>query len=140
MQEQQGARLGTEELQEIIVDGLVGHHARNDIILSVCERGGLEWPEAEELVKRVEVERAHAIARGQMPLIALLSAAIVATGAWILNDALAMVRDIITGNLFTQVVLLSISYYPLSLALMGGTMVAGGMIGFWKALRKYFET
>ncbi len=140
MQEQQGARAEIEELQEIIVDGLVVHQTRNDIILSVCERGGLQWPEAEELVKRVEVERAHAIARGQMPLVALLSAALVAAGSWLLNDTYRLIRDAFRGDALSTMFMLVSGYYQLGLALMGGTMVAGGMIGMWKALQRYFET
>ncbi len=130
----------SEELKDLIVEGFVRHRSRNDIIQAACERGGLEWEDSERLVQQVEIERAHAIARGQSPLLLLLSAATVAAGVLIANYSLEFVRDIFEGDLVTKLVLLGSSFYPLGLTLTGLAMIAGGLIGMWKTLLRYFET
>lgn len=130
----------SEELKDMIVKELIRHRSRNDILQAVCEQGGLKWPEAEGLVQQVQTERAHAIARGQIPLMALLSAATVAAGVFILNDAVQFIWDIFHGGMLAQIMLLGTGYYPLSLGITGLAMIAGGMIGMWKTLSRYFET
>ena len=51
-----------EDLTRRIVAELARQHNRNNIIQMVCEQAGLNWPQAEQLVKQVEAEQAHAIA------------------------------------------------------------------------------
>ncbi len=130
----------TEDLKDMIVEGLVRQHSRNDIVQAVCERSGLKWAEAEQLVKQVEAERAHAIARGQAPLIIFLSTGTVAFGLVLLNYCFEVLRVALHGSLLQQLLNLADSIYPIGMGWIGLAMIAGGMIGMWKALLRYFET
>ncbi len=129
-----------EELEQLIVHGLWWYRSRGAIIEDVCERGKLQWPEAEQLVKQVETEQAHRIARGQIPLIAFLSTATVAAGMGLLLYSIQALTEIFRGDLLTQILSVGTGYYPLVVGGIGGSMIAGGMVGLYKALLRFFET
>ncbi len=48
----------------------------NDLIFEICQKFNISWPEAEDLVKRVQTEKEQVIARKQFPLLFVLAFAI----------------------------------------------------------------
>ena len=72
--------LNPEELDAWIEDQLVSHASRDDIILEVCNRTGMDWNHAEARVQAVELYRAEQIRRRRSPLWILLGVAIMIGG------------------------------------------------------------
>jgi hypothetical protein len=130
----------SEDLKAMIVRDLVKQRDRNDIIEAVCEQGGLDWQQSEELVQQVETEQAHAIARGQTPLMIFLSVGTVAIGMLFLAYSIQILKLIFRANPLAGILLLASNNVPLAVGVIGLAMIAGGMIGMWKMLSRYFET
>ncbi len=135
---QEGSQRMDEELMGRIVDELARHRSRNDIIQMLCEQEGLNWPDAEQLVKQVEAEQAHTIAGKQSPLIILLSTAIVAAGIGILYFTFPGIPVNYHGDLLGT--LLILADYPFMFGILGLSMIAGGLIGMYSHLLHYFAT
>ncbi len=130
----------SEELKEMIVHDLVDRRSRSDIVQAVCERSGIDWPEAEELVSEVERERAHAIAARQTPMLVFLSACTSAGGVLLLAISLQAILPVLRAEPLGIVLGLAASEGPLALGVTGLAMIAGGVIGMHKTMLRYFET
>ncbi len=129
-----------QELISRIVNDLADGHDRNDIIQMVCEQAGLQWPEAEGLVRKVESEQAHAITGRQSPIIVALAAVIIAGGMGLVTYSLHSVLAALHGSLLMQILNLADSIYPIGAGLVGLCMIAGGIIGLYQHWLRYFAT
>ncbi len=130
----------SEDLDRRIADGLANYRDRNEIIQMVCEQAGVNWARAEQLVKQVELERAHTIARKQSPLLILLSTVTMLAGIGVVYYSVSTLLQIFHGDLLMIVLGLGIAYTPLTLGVFGLAMFAGGLIGLNTTYRRYFET
>ncbi len=129
-----------EELTRRVVADLSRQRNRDDIIQMVCEQAGMEWPQAEQLVKQVEIEQAHTIARKQAPLLIVLSTVTVAAGLALVFYSFSVLREILRGDILTIVLGLAAAYSPLMLGGMGLAMITGELVGLNNTYRRYFET
>ncbi len=129
-----------EQLTRLIVDDLARQRDRSDIILMVCQEARLNWTQAEQLVQRVEAQQAHAIAGKQGPLLIFLGTVTTLGGLLLLLYSIRVLTEILRGDLLEQILSLGSSYYPLVAGWIGLTMVAGGVIGLYRAYLRYFET
>ncbi len=129
-----------EELKELIVHELVDRRSRSDIIQAVCERTNVDWPHAEELVKQVELEQAHAIAARQTPMLVFLSACISAGGILLVAYSLKVAVDTAADRPLLQALLILADWFPIWLFIIGLSMIAGGVIGMHKTMLRYFGT
>jgi hypothetical protein len=129
-----------EDLTEMIVKQLVKERSRNEIIRSVCEQGGMNWPQAEKLVRDVEAQQAHSIASGQSPLLILLSVGSVLIGLLLLYLAVQYVMDYFQGQALEAFLNLRTGLYRIIGGITGLGMIAGGLIGLWKTFYHLFET
>ncbi len=129
-----------EELKEWIVHALVDRRSRSDIVQAVCERANMRWPDAEELVKQVEMEQAHAIAARQVPMLVFLSACTSAAGILLVGYSLKTALDVAANQPLLQALLNLADSFPIWLFLIGLSMIAGGVIGMHKTMLRYFET
>ncbi len=81
----------TERVPQYIVEELGRHRSPEDIILIICQKTGMKWPEAERLVMQVKAEHQPEIARKQngvyrwMTIICLLLGPIGTLGAIVLT-------------------------------------------------------
>jgi hypothetical protein len=123
-----------------VIEELARARERNDIIQMVCEQAGLQWPEAEAFVTKVENEQAHAIAGKQIPLMIALSAAIVAGGMGLVYYCIQAILQALHGTLLVQLLNLAGSAYPMGAGLLGLGMIAGGTVGLYRHWLRYFET
>lgn len=128
-----------EELADLIVKDLVRHRSRNEIIRSVCEQTGLNWPEAERLVKQVEAQRGHTIARRQSPFLILLSIGTLLIGILLVFYSIQFFIGFLQAGTFEQILSLRSGYYQIAGALTGLGMIVGGLIGMWRTLLPLFE-
>ncbi len=62
-----------DELSPFVIHELSQEADRNDLIMSICQRSGCAWSDAEEFVKRVETENGSQIAQKQFPLLFILA-------------------------------------------------------------------
>ncbi len=130
-----------EDLRELIVHQLVDRRNRSDIVQAVCERASLDWTHAEEVVKQVEMEQAHAIAARQVPMLVFLSACTSAGGILLVGYSVRLLAPALHGDLLqVLLVLLDALEGPLAFSLIGIAMIAGGVIGMHKTMLRYFET
>ncbi len=129
-----------EELREWIVHALVDRRNRSDIVQAVCERANMRWPDAEALVKQVEMEQAHAIAARQVPMLVFLSACISAGGILLVGYSLKAAVDAVSNLPLLQALLNLADSFPVWLFLIGLSMIAGGVIGMHTTMLRYFET
>ncbi len=129
-----------EDLEEMIVHQLADRRNRSDIVQDICERGGLEWRQAEELVRQVELERAHAVAARQVPMLVFLSACTSAAGILLLVFGIRLLAGLLRGNLVAILYGLANGEAPIAMILIGLSMITGGVIGMHKTMLRYFET
>ena len=130
----------SEQLKAIIVQDLVEQRNRSDIVSVVCERTGMDWPHAEELVNEVQRERAHAIAAGQTPLLIFLSACTSAGGVLLVVYCIQELMKAIADRPWLQVLLILADAFPFWLVVLGLVMISGGVVGMYQTMLRFFET
>jgi len=131
-------RYMNEELTTFIVKELGKHHDRRDIIRKVCERGGLNWKEAEQLTILVEAQNKRTIAARQTPMLLFLSIGTLLIGIGLLAYNMQVLLAFFQKDLLQQVLSLQGSYYRIIGLFTGLGMSVGGVVGLWKALGSIF--
>ncbi len=127
-------------LTQRVVSDLSKHRSRNEIIRMLCEEGGMNWPEAEQFVKKVEADNAHTIARKQGPLMLFLSIGSLLVGAALLAYGAEFFMALFQGDALSIVLSARSAYLRLAGSVTGLGMVIGGFIGLYDAFTRYFET
>src|SRR5512146_320753 len=130
----------SEDLNEMIVHVLADQRDRSDIITAVCERTGMDWSHAADLVGELERDRAHAIAARQTPLLVFLSACTSAGGILLVVYCVQELLQAIAGRPWLQVLLILAEAFPFWLLILGLAMISGGVLGMYRTMLRYFET
>ena len=136
------------KLEHEIVKRLTSGNDKDDIVMSLCEREGLYWNEAETLVNEIESAHQHAITLAQSPLLVgialgtfLGGAALIVFAAYDLFRVLQSLAQTSATDLGT--ITGSTTYIILfggqvgALALLGMGMILGslkGMHAVWEAI------
>lgn len=134
------------ELEAYVVERLGDGVAQEDVILEVTERGALTWPEAEALVRRTSILRSHAVAHRQIPILALVAAAVILGGVALVvacalsfSDALLLAQplrgDADRARAAALLSVLVANSPSLGLLPLGAGMILGGILGLHQALR-----
>src|SRR5512146_1656980 len=123
-----------EQLTQRILNDLARHRSRNELILFVCERSGMDWPAAEKLVQQVEQEHGRTIARRQSPLMIFLSVGTLLIGVALLFYGVEFFIAFFQGSTLEQLLSLRGAYLRLIGGFPGLGMLVGGLIGFWKTV------
>lgn len=126
------------ELTTFIIKELARHHDRKDIIEKVCNRGQLNWQEAEQLVTLVETQHRRTIATRQTPMLLFFSLGTLLLGIGLLAFNMQILAAFFQQDLFGQVLSLQSSYYRILGLVTGLGMTAGGLGGLWKAFGAIF--
>jgi hypothetical protein len=127
-----------EQLTTFIIKELGRRYDRKEIIQKVCERGGLNWKEAERLITLVEARHRHKIAVQQSPMLLFLSIAALILGIWLLAINLQLVMAFFEKDLLGQVFSLQSTAYRVIGVLTGFGMTIGGLLGMWNAFGTIF--
>jgi len=128
-----------EEITALIIDELGKHHSRNEIILAVCEKSGLNWMQAEQLIEQVEEQRKRTIATRQSPLLILISVVTIIAGMVLLGYGILFFADFFQRDILERALLLRTGYFRIASLLTGLAMLGGGLYGLWKTLLPFFE-
>jgi hypothetical protein len=127
-----------EELTPLIIKELARHHDRKDIIQKVCERAGLNWSEAEQLIALIEAQHKRTIATRQTPLLLFLSIGTLLLGIGLLAFNMQILSAFFQKDILGQVLSLQSSYYQILGLITGLGMTVGGMVGLWRAFGAIF--
>ena len=127
-----------EELTAFIINELSKHRDRKDIIGRVCERGGLNWKDAERLITLVESNHKRTIATRQAPLLLFFSIGTLLLGIGLLAFNMQILLAFFQKDVLGQILSLQSSYYRVLGLITGLGMTVGGLVGLWKAFAGIF--
>jgi hypothetical protein len=127
-----------EELTTFIISELGKHHDRKNIIRRVCERGGLNWRDAERLIILIEARHKGRIVVRKSPWLFFLSIGILLLGIGLLTFNLQIVLAFFQKDVLGQVLSLQSNSYRVMGLITGFGMTIGGLVGLWKAFGDIF--
>lgn len=127
-----------DELTTLIIKELGRQRSRQDIIQKVCERGELDWKDAERLITLVESQHKRTIATRQTPLLLFLSIGTLLIGIGLLAFNMQILLAFFQRDVLGQILSLQGSYYRIIGLVTGLGMTVGGMVGLWKAFGAIF--
>jgi hypothetical protein len=127
-----------EELTAIIIKELSKQHDRPKIIRKVCERAGLNWKQAEQLILLIEAKHRRSMRVPQTPWLLFLSIGILIFGIGLLAFNLQILLAFFQQDVFKQILNLQSGSYRTIGVLTGFGMTVGGLIGLWKAFGTIF--
>jgi hypothetical protein len=127
-----------DELTTLIIKELGRQRSRQDIIQKVCERGELDWKDAERLITLVESQHKRTIATRQTPLLLFLSIGTLLIGIGLLAFNMQILFAFFQRDVLGQILSLQSSYYRIIGLVTGLGMTVGGMVGLWKAFGAIF--
>ncbi len=132
-----------EKAVEFVVRELGKHHNRNEIIVTLCEQIGINWQDAEKLVREVEIQHERRIAVRQSPIAIILGVGTVLVGIGLfLNGFFFFMRlfQELGGEFSFSIVLgLRYVYFEIGQLITGLAMVLGGSIGSARVLSKVLK-
>jgi hypothetical protein len=125
-----------EELTTFIIKQLNKPVDRKEIIRRVCQKGGLHWKQAEQLVILIEARHYRTAATRQTPLLLFMSIGALLLGIGLLAYNLDLLFAFFQQEVLGQTVNLKGSRF---IELFSGFgMTVTGLIGLWKALGAIF--
>jgi hypothetical protein len=127
-----------EELTAFIIKELSKHRTRRDIIQRVCERGGLNWKQAERLITLLEAKYKRTTTVQQAPFLLFLSIGILLLGIGLLAFNLQILLAFFQKDVLEQILSLQSSSYRVIGLVTGLGMTIGGLVGLWKSFGTIF--
>jgi hypothetical protein len=136
----------SDQLELEIIKQLKSGEDKDDLILLVCERAGMNWSEAEALVDDIESTHQHSITLAQSPLLVGLAlmtflggAAMIAYASYDLVGVLQSLAQAEPTDLGT--ITGSVSYIYFYGAQVGGLLLIGiaMIVGSLKGMRSVWE-
>jgi hypothetical protein len=137
-----------DELEIFILERLEKSMPLNDIVLHVCQRTGMYWPDALELVKQVQAKNSPHLERRKIPWHFALALSTAIGGIGMLIAAVIPFLNFFSGPNaipFTGVNILffaiNLAPYSSGLLLTGMAMLVGSMVGMrqtWSSLLESF--
>ena len=139
----------TPDLTNYIVDRLSDAVTPDDIIMDICDKTGISWPEAEALVEQVQSEHEQDVTKRQFPLLTLVALSIFVGGVGLLTYSVYML--FLTTSTYTSTTLnpwdlpdtlnfiFNYAAFTLSLILFAIAMILGSLLGMrqiWATILK----
>ncbi|MGH2582434.1 MAG: hypothetical protein ACRDFQ_06020 [Anaerolineales bacterium] len=133
-----GAQPWTKKVKAYVVSELAKHHDRNDIIMTLCQKLGVGWNDAELLVQEVELYHGKTVAQKQSPFLMIL-------GGGILVGGLALTYfgvDYFYAVSKVPELLVDVrSAYVMGGSLLTGLgMIGGSILGMWKNVAAFLNS
>jgi hypothetical protein len=126
-----------EKLKVYIVDRLAKHHDRNDIMLTLCQKLGITWTDAEMLIQEVELYHGKAVAQKQSPFLMILGAGILVGG---LTLTYFGVDYFVAVTRYPEMIIDVRSAYIMGGSLLTGLgMIGGSILGMWKNVAAFLN-
>lgn len=126
-----------DQARDFVIRELGRNHPRDEILLQLCERGGMDWKQASNFVQQVETEYGSQIAVRQSPVIIFLGIAILLGGIALATTMVIMTLD----GYIIFFLSLPIPYLGNVLYFLTGIgMIAGGFRGIWSTLIRIWSS
>jgi hypothetical protein len=135
------------DLHAFILDRLTGAVNPDDIVMELCEKHGLAWPEAEALVLEIQSEHGNAITRRQSPLLTIIALGLFLGGLALIGisaySLIEIVQSYSQADLFytdmpgALMMILEYGYGSLATIGLGAAIVLGSLVGMrrvWAAI------
>jgi len=68
--------MNKEQAVKFVVQGLGSFQSRDDLIIALCEKTGMQWPQAELFIREVRSKQGREIANLQTPTVVVAAAAV----------------------------------------------------------------
>ena len=127
-----------DDLSIFIIKELSKQRNRTDIVQRVCQQGGLNWKQAQQLVILIEAKHNRSIVVQQAPLLLFLSIGILILGIGLLGFNLQILLEFFQKDVLGQVTSVQSGSYRVMGLLTGLGMTIGGLIGLWKSFSTIF--
>lgn len=112
---------------------------RNDIILELCHKQGIDWDEGEAWVRDVELYDEDHITRRQSPILLFLSLGVTLGGAALAAAAAYYLLDFLQMQRAEQLAYAPDLYGVGVMLVLGIAMLAGGLAGFRRVLGAFLN-
>lgn len=120
-----------DEITDLIIRKMGSHSSRNEIIIAICEKSGLDWTDAEKLIQQVEEEHHGKIATRQSPVLIFISILTIIGGAGLLIYGIMFFLGFYQAETGQRVLLLGAGYLRILSMVAGLGMLGGGLYGLW---------
>jgi len=120
-----------DEITDLIISKLGRQSSRNEIIIAICEKSGLDWTEAERLIQQVEEEHHRSIAIRQTPVLIVISGLTIIGGVSLLGYGIMFFMDFYQMDIVQRALLVEAGYLRIVSMLLGLGMLGGGLYGLW---------
>lgn len=127
-----------EKVRSFIIAELGKERNRRDVIMDLCMQHNLDWKQAEELVRSVELFDSQQIAKRQSPLLIILGAGVLLAGTALTITTIIFFWDLFNGGSLAELANPSSIYYMGIGLVTGIAMIAGGIIGLRNILGDMF--
>jgi hypothetical protein len=127
-----------EELTVFIIKELGKYQHRDKVIRKVCEKSGLTWRSAEQLIALVEANHRRTMVIHPTPPLLFLSIGILLLGIGLLAFNIQIFLAFFQKDLLGQLLIVQGTSYQIIGLTIGMGMTLGGMIGLWKAFGVIF--
>jgi hypothetical protein len=117
-----------EEITAYVVKELAKNRNRQDLILTLCEKAKMSWPEAEKLVRGIESSHRKEIVTRQSPMLLIFSIGLSVLG---LGMLLVGILGLSEGIGRTK--------SGLQILVVGALMLVGGVVGLWNTISALFR-
>lgn len=122
-----------DELTSLIIRELRKQRNQQTIIQKVCKHRGLNWKDAERLVRLIEAQHRRITTPRQSPALLFLSIGILLLGIGLLAFNMQILLTFFQRDIVDQIRSLQSSSYQLTGFVIGLVMTLGGAAGLWKA-------
>ena len=127
-----------KELTTFIIKELDRQHDHRKIIQRVCEKGGLNWKEAERLFILVEARHKNATVIPQTPVLLFWSIGMLIIGIGLLAYNGEILFTVFQKEVLRQTLSLQGNSFRMIGLFTGAGLTAVGMASLWKALGVIF--
>jgi hypothetical protein len=127
-----------DELTTFIIRELDRHHDRKKIIQKVCEKGSLNWKEAERLFILVEARHKNTTVIPRTPVLLFWSIGMLIIGFGLLAYNGEVLFAVFQKDVLRQILSLQSNSHRMIELLAGAGITAVGLASLWKALGSIF--
>ena len=128
-----------EEITPYVIKALGRNRSQNDIVQYLCENANITWPEAEKLVRQIQVRHGSEISSRQSPLIIAIGIMSLLTGVLLIAYGLYSFFMIANKDAVGMASNSRSAFYAIGAIISGFGLITGSIIGMWKNIKSLFE-
>jgi len=123
-----------EEAVNFVVQELGKHQSRNEVIVALCQKSGMNWVQAEQFVKQVEVDHKTTIGSRQRPLFIVMGITFIVVGCGLLIYNIQYVISLFQRDAVGLTLAATSATYRIGSMVTGLGMLIGGIIGLFRVM------